>query len=376
MGNIRKVIFWLHLAAGVLAGTIVAVMSFTGVTLAFEKEIIAWFERDSKKINPTGQRLAVDALMEKFRQEKPTLKPGSITFFAEPDSAALISFSRTNVFYIDPYSGKIQEHGKEGVRPFMQLMIEWHRWLGQSGDQRPIGKAITGACNAAFLFLGISGLYLWWPRKWSRNALSAITHPSLELRGKARDWNWHNAIGFWSAPILIVVTATAMPISYQWAGNLIYKLTGTTPPPPANAPGKIEPKLSPFTGTLLSSDAILEIAKKHHPAWEQATIRFGKTNAPVVVSLKEKNGAPRFATTQLGIHPYTGEVVSRESYSDFNTGRKVRSWTRYLHTGEALGPIGQALAGLASLGSLFLVWTGFALTWRRFFMRSKAQPPI
>jgi hypothetical protein len=39
----------------------------------------------------------------------------------------------------------------------------------------------------------------------------------------------------------------------------------------------------------------------------------------------------------------------------------------YLHTGESLGVIGQALAGRASFGALFLVWTGFELAWRPFF---------
>ena len=88
--------------------------------------------------------------------------------------------------------------------------------------------------NVAFLVLAISGLYLWWPRKWSREAWRAITAMRFNLKGKARDWNWHNAVGFWTAPILIVLTLTAMPISYRWAGDLIYKVTGSTPP--TNAP--------------------------------------------------------------------------------------------------------------------------------------------
>jgi uncharacterized iron-regulated membrane protein len=40
---------------------------------------------------------------------------------------------------------------------------------------------------------------------------------------------------------------------------------------------------------------------------------------------------------------------------------------RFLHTGEALGWPGQLLAGLFSLFSVVLVYTGFALAWRRFF---------
>jgi uncharacterized iron-regulated membrane protein len=90
---------------------------------------------------------------------------------------------------------------------------------------------------------------------------------------------------------------------------------------------------------------------------------------PVTLAIKTQDQWPLFATTQLTLDPYTGKVLKKEGYSDQNLGRQVRSWTRFLHTGEALGVVGKAVAGLASVGALLLVWTGFALTWRRFFFR-------
>ena len=39
---------------------------------------------------------------------------------------------------------------------------------------------------------------------------------------------------------------------------------------------------------------------------------------------------------------------------------------RFAHTGEVLGLPGQAIAGLVSLGGVVLVYTGFALSYRRF----------
>ncbi|MGH7793326.1 MAG: hypothetical protein ACREQ2_00260 [Candidatus Binatia bacterium] len=39
---------------------------------------------------------------------------------------------------------------------------------------------------------------------------------------------------------------------------------------------------------------------------------------------------------------------------------------RGLHTGEALGFLGQTVASLASLGGCFLVWTGMVMAWRRY----------
>jgi uncharacterized iron-regulated membrane protein len=46
-------------------------------------------------------------------------------------------------------------------------------------------------------------------------------------------------------------------------------------------------------------------------------------------------------------------------------GRKARSIIRFLHTGEVLGIAGQTLAGIVSLISLLMFWTGLALAYRR-----------
>ena len=98
-----------------------------------------------------------------------------------------------------------------------------------SNPCNPTGKAITGACNTAFLVLAVSGIYLWWPRRWSVESLKAIVLFRGGLAGKARDWNWHNVIGIWSAPVLIVLTASGMVISYRWASDLVYRAAGSTP---------------------------------------------------------------------------------------------------------------------------------------------------
>ena len=48
-----------------------------------------------------------------------------------------------------------------------------------------------------------------------------------------------------------------------------------------------------------------------------------------------------------------------------NAGRRLRSWIRFSHTGEAGGIPGETIAALASLGACFLAWTGISLAIRR-----------
>jgi len=426
----RKIIFWLHLIAGVVAGVVIFIMSATGVALAFEKEIVAWAERDVRRVTPPtpdARPLGLEVLHAKLREQRPGERPTVITLEADPNLAVAAGYGRTNAFYLDPYSGAIREQGAQKTRAFLQTMIAWHRFLGAGEERRAIGKAITGACNVAFLFLAVSGLYLWWPRQWTKRVLGAVGLMSFKLSGKARDFNWHNVVGLWCAPVLIVLTATAMPISYRWAGDLIYKMTGTTPPPQGGGPGgasatTVEVPTPPPGSKPLGLEAMFAVAQKEFPQWQQISYRAAggrgasggrpaervtnasNTNAavtmttnaptakpergerrgdgqregrglaqPVTLSIKTQNQWPLFATTQITLDPYTGNILQRERFGDQNLGRQVRSWTRFLHTGEALGVVGKALAALASVGALLLVWTGLALTWRRFFSR---QPKV
>ena len=42
MKNVRRIVFWLHLATGVSAGAVVLIMSVTGVLLTYEKQMLRW----------------------------------------------------------------------------------------------------------------------------------------------------------------------------------------------------------------------------------------------------------------------------------------------------------------------------------------------
>ena len=92
---------------------------------------------------------------------------------------------------------------------------------------------MTGAANLEFLFIVISGMYLWLPRVWTWIQFKNVLWFRGGLAPKARDFNWHNVIGVWSAVPLAIVVAGAVPISYPWASNLVYRIAGDTPPPAA-----------------------------------------------------------------------------------------------------------------------------------------------
>lgn len=424
----RQILFWSHLAAGLIAGLFIGIMCFTGTVLAFEHEIADWSERDARRVtvpSPDAAPLPLAELQRKLREAQPEFRPASIVLLNDPAAAVAFSAGREGGFFVNPYTGEARQPASTKVHDFMHLMVDWHRYLGREGEQRPLGKLINGICNLAFAGLALTGLYLWMPRTWSWKGVKAIALLNFKTVGKARDFNWHNAIGLWTAPILIVLTLTAVPISFRWGGDLIIRLSGeevpASPNSGAGAPPSREASAAPAIEITrpspdarpLAHDVIVTRVQQQFPRWEQITLRTGgnqrgpqsapagaaatpprensappagnaeprrerpagETRAapqPLTVIVRESGSWPRTATTTLTLNPFTGETLTRVGYADLPTSRQVRSWTRFLHTGQALGWPGQLVAGLACLGGCFLVYTGFALSWRRFFGKKQA----
>ena len=223
MKKFRSVIFWMHLIAGSLAGVIIFIMSVTGALLSFERQVIEVGERDARLVaeRPGEVRLSPQRVIDKFKEQRPDAKPSAMTITDQPDVAWLFNLGREGQLYVDPYTGAITGEGNKSVRGAMTELRNWHRYVALSGDQRPIGKAITGASNLLFLFLAISGIYIWFPRNLAWKAFKPVMWFKPGLSGKARNFNWHNTIGFWTSLLLIVFTLTATVISYQWATNLL-----------------------------------------------------------------------------------------------------------------------------------------------------------
>jgi uncharacterized iron-regulated membrane protein len=382
--SFRTIFFWLHLAAGLVCGLVIAVLCLTGTALAFEKELIAWAERDARQVAapaPGAPRLGVDELSARLRATFPEAKPTSIVLPRDPHTAVAFPVSRTEGYHANPYTGEVRRPASFAMGRFMQWMFELHRYLGLSGESRPHGRLATGIANLSFCFLAVSGLVLWWPRSFGWRAFRPGIWFTQNLTGRARDWNWHNTVGFWCAPVLILLTLTALPISFRWAAELTYTLTGTPLPPSgpqssgAPPPAAVVPAAA-ADARPVSRDALIETVQRTLPAWQTVTFRFAHNPdaakpQPASFTVREAGTWPRTATTTVQLDPFTGALLQRDGYDGLSPARKVRAWSRYLHTGEALGGWAQFIAAVACLGGCVLAYTGFALAWRRFFGRMK-----
>jgi uncharacterized iron-regulated membrane protein len=373
--KLRKIVFWMHLTAGLIVGSVVLVMSVTGVLLAFERQWTELAERDLRVVPPArgAPRLSIDGLISGIRVAEPDAMPSGLTLHSDPAAPAAISLGRERTIFLNPYTGANLGEGSKRARGFFRSVTNIHRWLGTPDKSRALGRAVTGACNLAFLFLVISGFFLWWPRQGTKNAGRAIMVPKTTLRGKARYFSWHNAIGFWCAPILFLIVLSGVLMSYPWATNLLFRLTGSEAPPSQRAvtgPRPGPPKESSFIPKDI--DRLWTMAEQQVPGWKTVSARFETSpSAPLTFSIEQGQRGRPDLRSQLTLDPKTGELVRWEPFASFSLGRKLRSWARFVHTGEADGVFGQSIAALASAGAALLVCTGFTLAWRRFRERKR-----
>ncbi|HEX5704169.1 MAG TPA: PepSY-associated TM helix domain-containing protein [Pyrinomonadaceae bacterium] len=381
MKKLRKIIFWCHLPVGVIAGLVILNMCVTGVLLTYEKQIISWADTRGYRSAPApgAQRLPIETLITKARESR-SGNPTAVTLKSDPVAPAEIAFGRESTLFVNPYTGFIYGEGSQKVRSFFRGVTDWHRWLGAKGDNRNVARAITGACNLGFLFLVMSGFYLWWPRSWNLKSLRKVTWFRRGLPSKARDFNWHNVIGFWSAVPLFIVVLSAVVISYTWAGNLVYRIVGETPPTPrANQPPQSGANNKPEAGLPTNINSAWLRAEQQVSDWQSITMQLPTSaTGHFTYNIDSGSGGQPQKRAQLVLNPSSGEVVRWEPFSSYTRGRQLRSILRFAHTGEVAGIPGQTIAGLVSIGGAFLVWTGLALAFRRslaFAKRWRASKP-
>ncbi|PTY03605.1 hypothetical protein DB346_06975 [Verrucomicrobia bacterium LW23] len=266
--HIRTALFWIHLALGVAVGLFILIMSVSGTLIAFEKQIIERWEEKERYVSipQGGKALEPEAQIAAFVKARPGTPVGNIVFYSNPALATrLIAGQRPNttIVYLNPYTGEVNGEGSKSVRRLFAWLIQFHRWFalpqtpvfaetkaegesvgataapapvgGGEGRERgltwqSIGKTTTGVSVLAFLAIIITGLFIWLPRRWTWRALKPITAFDPKLTSKARDWNWHNVLGIWSAPVILFVALTGAIIAHRWANNLLYTMTGSPLP--------------------------------------------------------------------------------------------------------------------------------------------------
>lgn len=385
MKALRPTIFWIHLAIGCLAGLVILAMSVSGVLLAFERQINAWADAPAVVQGPAGAaaQKPLDSLLATLETSGQGA-PSGLVLHNSANAPVEAQYGRERTLYLNPWTAEIVGHPSERTRAFFSAVELYHRSLGL-GMKNAFGRGLTGAANLAFLFMLVSGIYLWFPKVFNRASFQMRIAFRRRLQGRAREWNWHHVFGLWAVVPLLFIVATGVVMSYPWASNLLYKATGTQPPT-VNVRGDYGPSAAvgadreaahaanqatrvarqADSARYRALDDLAQIAKLQMPSWKSIVITVPRPNDHTLnVSIDRSVGGQPEKAAQLVINRESGHIDAIHTFSDKNAGRKLRTWARFTHTGEEFGVIGELIAALACIAAVMLVWTGLAMTIRR-----------
>jgi uncharacterized iron-regulated membrane protein len=366
---LRKLLFWIHLCAGCVAGTGILIMCVTGALLAFERQVMDYADRSSlTPVHVSAQRLGMQQLLADSHGGQAL---SAITVYSDEARPVALSFGRERTVFVDPYTGEVRGEGSKATRHFFSAVERWHRALGgqlQRGQSGSLGRNIADACNFIFLGLTVSGIYLWWPRKWSLLKLGAVTLFRRGLAGRPRHWNRHNAAGFWCVIPLFSIALTGVIMSYSWANDLLYRMAGSQPPARPAAQGEAATRTRPRDASgrgdrePIALDKLFARAEQQLPNWRSVSLRIPLPGvAAAVFTIDQGSGGQPQKRSQLTLNARNGDVLRWEPFESLSAGRRLRAWARFTHTGEAAGLAGQVVGFIACLGGVLLVWTGIRL---------------
>ena len=352
----RKVIKKLHLYFALILCLPLVLQGLSGALLVFEREILEQekYVASAEKIPNFGKIIA--AAKKEVPQE---FTANSIRF----EDIATIRFSQKSAeknstleVKIDPISLQILQI-KEPQKNFFDTIKKFHTNLLIQG---PTGRNIVGSFGLVMLFMAISGLILWWPkRKKQKVDWYRIFTFKFSSEGKKFHRDLHSAVGFWTSIFLLIASFSGVYLAFpQATGNFVTKIF----PGENFTPGNLI-KATPTEKPPLTIDEVIALAKSEIAA-DAKLISLNipsKADQPYRLNFAPKNyeaGEPLIA---IFIDPWQKKIIEKRDPSNYKIGEKINSWQHTLHVGQGLGVFWKFSTFLVGFLPLLFSITGIAM---------------
>lgn len=370
--TLKKLIGKLHLWLGLASGLVVFVMGITGALYVFVDEIkpIVYADRffvkpvDKPKL-PLSELLAI--AQKELGDERPVTRA---EIFNRPDRTYLFRALKTDPeafwnwdyykyyyrVYINPYDGKVIKT-ENTVLEFFQVVLSVHMRMifGEN-----VGHYVVGISVLVFVFMLLSGIVLWLPKKWNKAGRDKSFRVKWNASFKRVNYDLHNVMGFYAFLILLITALSGLVWIYDWMQSSVRFV--------ANGGVNMEiPKLpeSDTTFTLNQSgiDKAFYTARTKTPGAYSYLINFPvKSNATINIYTYQE-WSDRHDLIADNYDRYSGQLLRSHSFDKMNNGDKVYQLNFDVHTGAWMGLPGKIVSFLASLICASLPVTGF-LIWR------------
>jgi len=371
MKRLAQLNAWFHLWFGLLSGTIVFVVSITGCIYVFIDDLkpIVYSERffvepQQAPFKPVSEMLANvrEALGPAYSVSRCDFQPtANRTWVFRAMDINPEGFGHSGYYryyfrvYVNPYTAEVV-HLENTNREFFQMVLSLHTHLMLG---KKIGKPLVGWSVVVFVLLLISGLILWWPKKWSRNSLRRIFVVRWRARFKRLNYDLHKTVGFYLLIPALILALTGLVYSFPWVANSVYFVFSGGQP---NVVREVrvhpaEQKPSPIPMDRAFADIL-----KSFPNADMISMRF-RDDAAAPIDFQVRKVKSRTYHFEWAFYdPASGDFLSSYGTDDLNSGEKVRAMNFDLHVGSFMGWGSKIFMFITSLVCASLPVTGF-LVW-------------
>ncbi|WP_232538861.1 PepSY-associated TM helix domain-containing protein [Chitinophaga tropicalis] len=374
----KKLNAWLHLWLGLVSGIIVLVVSITGCIFVFQKEISEWVHHDMYFVQPQKTAiLPLSVLQEKAQAAlgKETPVRNLIAFkepnrawefmaYAPGDENALTIFGSVKHYkaaFVNPYNGEIT-----AVHDFKKdffVIIKYLHWSLLLNTK--YGQPIVGWATFIFVVLLITGLILWWPKKWTKKTREQSFRIKWSGNFKRVNYDLHNVLGFYSMLLALIIAMTGMVWAFKWFQTTVYVVASRSVTPPKRVTATSDTLALPLaTGNPL--DIAFTTMAKEQPKAKRYSVFYGQpTKASPIFMSAYKSKETYYDRDDYQFDKYTGKLLVRQTPKDKNAGEKIIGMNYDIHVGAIAGLPGKILAFFASLICASLPVTGFLVWWNK-----------
>ncbi|MEL7833757.1 PepSY-associated TM helix domain-containing protein [Fodinibius sp. Rm-B-1B1-1] len=377
--DFKGIVLFLHRWLGLITGLVVLILSITGCLYVFHQEISDWVRHDTffaDQVPETQQHLPIEELQSKAADalgveqlsygittyKNPQKNWSAMYYEAGADSWFYFgSMKSYKTAYINPYNGKIEGIVNEKT-DFFQIIkgIHWSLLLAT-----PIGQPIVVWSTVVFIILLISGMILWWPKKWNKAGKQKSFKIKWGSTWRRVNYDLHNVLGFYFLMLSLIIAFTGLYWYFPFAKKSMHFL-GTGEYALPAGPGEKVVSTIPDTKT---TDNPMD--KAYNNAWNQypkansiALVAPADSQATISATVRP-DGETYYGRSYLEFDQYTGELLAADRYKDKNAGEKLVAMNYDIHIGAIGGLPGKIIAFFASLICASLPVTGFIIWWDR-----------
>lgn len=323
--TVRNVVLQIHLYLGLITGLVLMVVCFTGALLTFEAELTEAMHPARFEATGDGPRLPLDEVVRRVRAALPDAEISGVAVWAAPGRTLEVTIGQGATAYVDPHTGAVIEQVVRADTGW-HTILGLHRWL-LGGD---VGKLIVGICVLTFLFILISGVWVWWPK--SRTQLRARTRVTTRHGWRRFNFDLHVALGIFCAVFLFAMAFTGLMWSFKWFNAAMYAVAGSTAAPSPEPPPRPGSDREP-----LSLDAVHAAAAAEEPSPVYRIRLPREPGAAYAVRVMPADAPHDHGSEVLFIDPDRAEVVARDRVSDRAGGQQLRLWFHTIHFGTIGG---------------------------------------